>query len=89
MALVRVKLNSKGIQEMLLSAEMQAMLNAKAEEVAATARSTAPVESGEYAGSIETRENPTPNRARAEVVANDDKAMIVESRTRNLGSALG
>lgn len=89
MATVRVKLNSAGMQELLLSGEVQAMLNGIAEEVAARARATAPVETGEYRDSIHTRENPTPNRARAEVVAEDDKAMVIESRTRNLGSALG
>lgn len=87
---VRVRLNRAGVRELLLSAGVQGAVTDQAEDIASKARATAPVgETGEYQASIGVIEDPTPNRARARVVANDDKAAIVESRTRNLGSAIG
>lgn len=89
MARIRVTLDDAGMQALLLSGEVQALMNEHAEQTAERARASAPVDSGEYRDSIHTRENPTPNRARAEVVADDDKAIFVEARTRNLGRSLG
>lgn len=83
-----LKLNSRGMQEMLTSQGVRRVLRQEAQEVAARARSTAPVDSGEYRDSI-TVVDATTDRAVARVVAADPKGHIVEARTGNLARALG
>lgn len=58
-----------------------------AERVAATARATAPVDSGEYHEGIEV-ELKYQKRAVALVVGTDKKTMLIESKTGNLARAL-
>lgn len=58
-----------------------------AERIAGVARSTAPVDSGEYRDGIVVRTK-YQRRAVAVVVATDPKSMIIESKTGNLARAL-
>lgn len=88
MAKVKVELDRKGIGAVLKSDEVRAPLKAIAEKSATRARASAPVDSGEYKGSIVV-ESDTTDRAVERVVARDDKAMLVEARTSNLKRALG
>jgi hypothetical protein len=93
MANVKIDLDFAGIGEVLTSGGVRSALNDIAEKAAARARSTAPVgETGEYRGSIRV-ESDTWRRgpfqyAIERVVADDDKAMAIESRTGNLKRAL-
>ncbi|MDQ4502181.1 hypothetical protein [Sinomonas sp. ASV322] len=59
-----------------------------AEQVAETARSTAPVESGAYRDAIKVVRRETPRLVTFRVVGGDWKTMLVESRTGNLVRAL-
>lgn len=84
----RVVFNSKAAEELLKSAAVRAMLKQRAEAVAARARASAPVDTGDYRNSIAV-ESATTDRAVERVVARDRKALIIESKTGNLVRALG
>lgn len=88
MAKVKIELDRKGIGDILKSDEVRAPLRDIAEKTATRARSSAPVDSGEYRDSIDVVSDTT-DRAVERVVAHDSKSMIVESRTSNLKRALG
>jgi hypothetical protein len=84
----RVVMNRQGARELLNSPEVRAMLRQRAEAVAARARSTAPVNTGDYRNSIQV-ESATTDRAVERVVSRAPHALIVEARTGNLARALG
>ena len=84
----KVKVNGKGIEELLHSDEVRAVLEAKALNVLAAAERTAPYVSGDYQASLRVEEATT-DRAVARVVADVDYAWAVEANTGNLSRALG
>jgi hypothetical protein len=88
MAATRIKLNSGQMAALLKSGQVRAPLREIAQGVAAAARSGAPVDTGEYRNSIQV-DSATTDRAVERVVAHDDKASAIESRTGNLKRALG
>ena len=70
----------------------EAVCKPLAEQVAAKARASAPVDSGAYRDSIHVVSDGrtgTKDWAHTYVVATDKKAGIIESRTGNLAKALG
>lgn len=69
------------------SAPVRAMVVNAAERIAADARASAPVDSGDYRNSIRVDVTETPYRVVATVVADSPHAMVVESRTGNLARA--
>ncbi len=69
---------SPGVEELCVEA---------AEKVAAKARASAPIDSGEYRDSISVSVK-YQKRVVALVTAEDDKAMIIESKTGNLARSL-
>jgi hypothetical protein len=71
------------------SAPIRALVVGKAQEIAARARSSAPVDTGAYRDSIHVEVIETPYRTVARVVADSDDALLVESRTGNLARAAG
>lgn len=83
-----MKFNESFIPDLGHSVAVRAIVKAKAEEVAAAARSSAPVDTGEYRDSIHVEMDSTPFRVVAKVVASSDHAMLVESQTGNLSRAL-
>jgi len=85
---VKVKLNSRGIDQLLHSAQVRALLRERANPIAARARSTAPVNTGDYWKSIGV-EDATTDRAVVRVVARVAYALVIESKTGNLVRALG
>lgn len=70
------------------SSGVTALLRRKAESIAARARAAAPVDTGAYRDSITVRIKSSDTRNVALVVAEDHKAMLVESMTGNLARAL-
>lgn len=81
--------NRAGIGDLLTRDETVAILLAKGEEVAQTARSRAPVDSGDYRDSIVVEDVPDrTRRAAVDVKATVRYALVVESRTRTLGSSV-
>lgn len=87
MARAKVRLISRGMKYLLRDPGVARDLERRAEQVAATARSSAPVDTGEYRDSI-TVVSETTDRAVARVVARDRKSHAIESRTGNLARAL-
>lgn len=83
----RIRLNSRGMDELLNSDSVRADMLRRAERVAAVARDTAPVDSDAYKASIHA-ETATTDRAVGRVVADVDYALALEFHTRNLGRAL-
>lgn len=84
----RIVLNSAGVRELLRDPGVRAELARHADRVEQAAKTSAPVESGEYRDSIH-RESGTTDRAVERVVADAPHALLVESRTGNLARALG
>lgn len=70
------------------SPEVTGLCRDVAEKVAAVARSTAPRKSNDYADSIHVVVVQRGRRNAVLVVADDEKSMLVESRTGNLARAL-
>lgn len=88
MTTVRLEMNKQGIAELLRSEGVARAVRAPAEKVGARARSSAPVETGDYRDSIHVEDEVHRDRVVARVYADSDHAAAVESRTRNLGRAL-
>ena len=70
------------------SAPVERIVVGAAEDAASVARSTAPVDSGEYRDSIHVEVDRAAHRVVAKVVASSDHSMLVESQTGNLSRAL-
>lgn len=88
MALKGFKLNSGGIQSYLDGGGgVEAMLEAKAQEVLARAQASAPVASGAYRDSLHVETDHT-DRMVKRVVADAPHAMVVEANTGNLARSL-
>lgn len=85
----RVEFHAGSLDEVLKSPALAAMLKKKAEAVAATARATAPVESGAYRDSIVVEVDQHPTRVVVHVAAKARHAHLVEANTGNLARALG
>jgi len=85
---VFIRTNRSEIARLLRSDQFRPALRQIAEEKADRARSTAPVDSGEYKGSIDV-ESDTTDRAAERVVAHARHAAVVEAKTGNLKRALG
>lgn len=81
------KFNNAFFEELGRSAGVTNLVRAKAEEVAAIARATAPVESGDYRDGIQVRVKQQ-KRSVALVVGTDPKTLLVEAKTGNLARAL-
>lgn len=84
---IDLRLDRGGMRELLNSTQVRAALRARAEEVAATARANAPVETGAYRDSI-TVVSATTDRAVERVAATAPHAHLVEARTGNLARSL-
>lgn len=87
MARSGVKLNSKGVAELLKSSGVRADLTARGERVLASAQSSAPVASGAYKESLSVTQDTT-DRAVVRVGASVAHAFIVEANTGTLARAL-
>jgi len=86
--LSRIRLNSKGMDNILGSPAVVSKLRADAARVAAAARAAAPVDTGEYRDSIQVEVTRPHDRQVARVVARSPHALLVERDTSNLAKAL-
>lgn len=93
--MAEVEINDAFFEQLGRSAAVVGLCRAKAEEVAAVARSTAPVgpdsrggAPGDYRDSIHVEIQSRTHRDAAVVVADNWKALLIESRTGNLARAL-
>lgn len=83
----QIKINKRGAAELLKSPEVRALLRERADRVAARARASAPVDTGDYRNSVKV-ESDTTDRAVERVISRVPHALIVESKTGNLARAL-
>lgn len=84
---VDVKMNAKGVGEMLRSSGVAAEMHDRAEQVLAEAQGNAPIASGAYHDSLHVVDTTT-DRAVSRVVADVEYAWVVEANTGNLGRAI-
>lgn len=85
--MAKIKLNGRGIEELLNSSETRDLLTERAESVLSAAVSNAPVASGEYQSSLHIEQDTT-DRAVVRVVSDAPHARVVEANTGNLSRAL-
>lgn len=83
-----VEWNDEFFARVLNAPETIALLQRKADAVAAEAIATAPVDTGEYQASIHTEVVQHPSRTVVRVVADAPHAWVVEANTGNLARAL-
>ena len=84
---IRVVMQGRGIAEILKDDGVRAELTRKAEAVLSAARASAPVASGEYAGSLHIKQDTT-DRVAVRVVGTAPHSHLVEADTGNLARAL-
>lgn len=82
-----VRLNSRGMKELLASSEVGDFLEEKMLRALSTAQSNAPVDTGAYRSSLHIERTHT-DRVVVRVVSDVDHAMWVEAETGNLARAL-
>lgn len=85
---VKVKLNSRGMEELLKGEAADGACRPIAEAGVERAQANAPVASGEYQASIHLEEVMHPTRKVFRVVADAPHAMAVEARTGNIARSL-
>jgi hypothetical protein len=83
-----MKFNESYIPSLAKSAPVKAAVVAVANEIAATVRATAPVDTGEYRSRVRVEVTETAYRPVAKVVVDSDHAMIVEAKHGTLARAL-
>lgn len=83
----KVKMISAGIEALLKGAEGRAAVESRLSAVESAAIAGAPIDSGEYVGSIHA-EWTTTDRIVGRVVADAPHALVVEADTGNLARAL-
>lgn len=83
-----MKFNERYFDELLTSAPVDRLVGQVADGVAADARATAPVDTGDYKAGIVRRKKRSKHRVVHLVVASDPKSLIIEARTGNLVRAL-
>lgn len=84
-----MRFNESFIPELGKSPAVTAEVKSITDKVAARARASAEVDSGDYRDGIKSEIDQTAYRVFGRVVGTDEKTMIIESRTGNLSRALG
>lgn len=84
----KVKINHRGVEDVLRSPGVESDLIDRAERVAAAAESSAPVRSGDYKDSIVAFTEMHQDRVVAHVSVGVRYGMLVEANTGNLARAL-
>lgn len=85
---VRIDWNESFFQNVLKSPEVAGLCEQAATAAAAAARATAPVKTGAYRESIHVEKKQGKTRAWCKIVADDEKAGLIESKTGNMRRAL-
>lgn len=83
-----VEFNPAFFDNILRSAGVERLTQAAAEKTAATARATAPIDTGEYRNGIRVLVRESKYRRVYRVTGTDPKTMLIESKTGNLARAV-
>lgn len=84
----QVQFNSRYFETALRTPEVEKLVDDVAGSAQAIAKSTAPVDSGDYRDGIEIQHRESKYRRVTEVVATDPKSLLIEAKTGNLARAL-
>ncbi len=82
-----LEFNPKFFETVLREPKVEALVDAVAGQVLATAKATAPVDTGEYRDGLHLEHHDSRFRRTTRVVGSDDKTMLIESKTGNLARA--
>lgn len=85
---VRIDWDESFFQNLLKTPEVAGLCEQAAAAAAAAARATAPVKTGVYRDSIHVEQKQGKTRAWCKVVADDEKAGLIESKTGNMRRSL-
>ena len=88
MTKTRVEFNQSYFDNFMRTGPVEALVEARAEAVLATAKATAPVDTGAYRDSIAVHKRAGQYRDAYVVEGSDPKTMIIEARTGNLARAV-
>lgn len=83
-----IDFNEAFFQTAMRTPEVENLVDSVAGTAQAIAKSTAPVDSGDYRDGIRIEHRESQYRRVTEVVGTDPKTMLIESRTGNLARAL-
>lgn len=85
---VRVRINDKGVAELLQSRGVRDGLDRRAQNVLDQAKATAPVDTGEHRDSLHLEHELHGDRAVVHVVADSGHSLLAEIATGHMGAAL-
>lgn len=83
-----VKFNERFFETVLRQPKVEALVDDAAERTLAAAKTNAPVDTEAYRDSLHIEHHESRYRRTARVVGDDDKTLLIESRTGNLARAL-
>ncbi|MEI3845211.1 MULTISPECIES: HK97 gp10 family phage protein [unclassified Microbacterium] len=83
-----VEFNPKFFDAILRTARVETLTDEVAERALAIAKSTAPVDSGDYRDGLHIEHYEATYRRTTRVVGDDAKTLLIESKTGNLARAL-
>ena len=83
-----VEFNPRFFETVLRGPKVEALVDAAAGQILATAKATAPVDTGEYRDGLHIEHHDSRFRRTTRVVGSDDKTMLIESKTGNLARAV-
>lgn len=84
----KLEFNPKFFETVMREPAVEALVDGVGVRTQAIAKSTAPVESGAYQDSIRVQHRESRFRRVTEVVSDDPKALLIESKTGNLARAM-
>ena len=83
-----VEFTPKFFETVLRGPKVEALVDAAAGQILATAKATAPVDTGEYRDGLHIEHHDSRFRRTTRVVGSDDKTMLLESKGGYLARAL-
>ena len=83
-----VEFNPRFFETVLREPKVEALVDAAAGQILATAKATAPVDTGEYRDGLHIEHHDSRFRRTTRVVGSDDKTMLLESKGGYLARAL-
>lgn len=84
----RVEFNPRFFESVLRQPKVEQLVDAAAERALAAAKANAPVDTGAYRNGLHIEHRDSRYRQVARVVGDDDKTLLIESKTGNLARAL-
>ena len=84
----RIDFNPRYFESVLRQPQVEALVDTTGDRALGVAKATAPVDSGDYRDGLHIEHHESRYRRAVRVVGEDDKTLIIESKTGNLARAL-